>query len=230
MASTETRQGVLVAIEGIDGAGKTTQAGRLEAALRSGGHRVVSTKEPTNGPWGRKLRESATSGRMSPAEELGLFIRDRKEHVETLIQPSLDAGMIVIVDRYYFSTAAYQGARGMNPLELLRQNEAFAPKPDLLVLLDVEPQLGIQRIRKRGDKENDFEQETGLREAARIFRELDYPYLMRIPGTMKPEDITAGILEVLYAGPLAGRPVTPSTAPGRPLSNGDLWMEAAKVR
>ncbi len=191
---------------------------------------MVSTKEPTNGPWGRKLRESATSGRLSAAEELDLFMRDRREHVANLINPSLDAGMVVIVDRYYFSTAAYQGARGMDPAELIRQNEAFAPKPDLLVLLDVEPQLGIERIRKRGDKENDFEQETGLRESARIFRALDYPKLARIPGTMKPEDITAAILEHLYSGPLAGRPVVPSDAPGRPLTNGDLWMAAAKVR
>ncbi|MFY1829117.1 dTMP kinase [Myxococcus fulvus] len=223
-------KGVLVAIEGIDGAGKTTQAGLLEAALRSGGYRVVSTKEPTNGQWGRQLRASATAGRLSPQEELDLFIKDRREHVAGLITPSLDAGMVVIVDRYYYSTAAYQGARGMDPDALIRLNEEFARRPDLLVVLDVEPQLGLKRIRQRGDRANDFEQESGLLEAARIFRALDLPFLARIDGTLPQSDITAGILELLYDGPLVGRPVRPSRIPGRPEVPGDLWMELSKVR
>ncbi|MBE4747775.1 dTMP kinase [Corallococcus sp. ZKHCc1 1396] len=223
------KRGVLVAIEGIDGAGKTTQARLLEEALLSGGHKVVRTKEPTDGTWGRSLRESATKGRLPAEAELDLFLRDRREHVEKLIEPALAAGKVVIIDRYYFSTVAYQGARGMDPAELLKMNEAFAPPPDLLVILDVEPLIGIERIRQRGDRQNDFEQASGLREAARIFRTLDLPYLARIPGTHAPEDITAGILEILYDGPLAGRPVVPSSISGRPMTNGDLWMDLAKI-
>src|ERR1700760_2647970 len=122
--------GLLVVFEGTDGAGRTTQAGLLEDWLAPTGVEVVRTKEPTNGPWGRRVRESATTGRLSPDEELHAFLEDRKEHVPQLIKPAIAKGQIVIVDRYYFSTAAYQGARGRDPVELLRINEAFAPKPD----------------------------------------------------------------------------------------------------
>ena len=104
--------GILVAFEGIDGAGKTTQATLLEQWLHDSGIALVRTKEPTNGRWGKLVRESAATGRLAPAEELNAFLQDRKEHVETLLAPSLREGKAVIVDRYYFSTAAYQGARG----------------------------------------------------------------------------------------------------------------------
>ena len=73
--------GVLVAVEGIDGAGKTTQVERLTELFTREGYSVVRTKEPTDGPWGRKLRESATTGRLSPEDELDTFLRDRREHV-----------------------------------------------------------------------------------------------------------------------------------------------------
>jgi dTMP kinase len=215
-------------LEGIDGAGKTTQAARLEAALASNKVPVLRTKEPTDGQWGNALRASATKGRMSPHDELALFLKDRREHVEMLITPALAAGKVVIVDRYYFSTVAYQGARGMDPGELLRINEAFAPEPDLLVFLDVDAEVGIKRIRERGDKQNAFEQEAALRDVARIFQSLDFPYMARIPGTLPPEDITAGILELLYSGPLASRRTSVSGSNGRPQTDGDLWMALAK--
>lgn len=228
------RRGVLVALEGIDGAGKTTQAARLADALSSGGHDVVRTKEPTDGTWGRKLRASALQGRLSAAEELRLFLKDRKEHVRTLIKPALEAGKIVIVDRYYFSTAAYQGARGMDPAELISLNEKFAPRPDLLIFLDVDPGVGIKRIGQRGDKANDFEQEDSLRAVAQIFRALDLPYMVRIDGTLPISDITSGVLELLYNGPLSTRDgddvETYSPKHGRILTNGDLWMETSKIR
>lgn len=222
---TTPRKGVLVALEGIDGAGKTTQAARLEAAIRSGRRfEVVRTKEPTDGQWGQLLRASASTGRLSPEEELALFLKDRREHVDNLITPALAAGKVVIVDRYYFSTVAYQGARGMDPAELLRLNEAFAPEPDLLVHLDVDEEEGIRRIRARGDQQNVFEQAESLRESARIFRWLDFPYLARIQGTLPVEDITAGILELLYSGPLADRRAPLAGTKGRPVTNGDYWM------
>ena len=87
-------------------------------ALRKEGHEVIQSFEPTNGTWGSKLRESATTGRLSIEEELDYFIRDRREHVEQVITPTIHGGGIVILDRYYFSTMAYQGARGIDPTEI----------------------------------------------------------------------------------------------------------------
>src|SRR5690348_11605062 len=101
--------GFFIVLEGIDGSGKSTQVKAIAAALRERGYEVVTTKEPTDNKWGKILRNSASTGRLSAEEELETFIKDRKEHVEILIRPSLDAGKVVITDRYYFSTAAYQG-------------------------------------------------------------------------------------------------------------------------
>jgi dTMP kinase len=223
---TRLDKGVLVALEGIDGAGKTTQSARLAELLRQDGLDVVVSKEPTNGPWGRKLRESAQAGRLSAEEELELFIRDRQEHVDTVIAPALAAGQVVIVDRYYFSTVAYQGARGMDPKLIQEQNEAFAPKPDLLVIIEVPPAIGVQRIRERGGRENHFEQESSLEAVARVFDTVDFSHTLRVDGTLPLEQVTLRITDRLYSGLLSTRHV----APGEPrtkgkdeLSNADVW-------
>ncbi|HYH95388.1 dTMP kinase [Hyalangium sp.] len=230
---THIPNGFLLAIEGIDGAGKTTQAGLLSARLTEAGIDVVRTKEPTDGPWGRKIRASAFEGRLSPSEELDYFIRDRREHVETLLKPSLREGKLVIVDRYYFSTIAYQGARGMDPEALLKLNEDFAPTPNLLVLLTVDPKIGLQRIRKRGDKANHFETETSLRKVASIFEQLSFSYLHRVNANLPPEDIAAGILDRLYSGPLSTcdsqtGELLPQEDQSMPCT-GELWNITARI-
>ncbi|MBL9085553.1 MAG: dTMP kinase, partial [Planctomycetia bacterium] len=89
----------MIVFEGIDGAGKTTQVGLLVDALRRAGEDVVSSKEPTRGPWGMKIRESAVKGRLPEAEELQAFIEDRREHVRDLVGPALERGAIVVLDR-----------------------------------------------------------------------------------------------------------------------------------
>src|SRR4051812_21534342 len=103
MSTRLAGRGVLVAVEGIDGAGKTTQTRLVADRLRALGFDVVTSKEPTTGRWGQMLRDSALTGRLEPAEELAAFVADRREHVATLIEPALGAGKIVLVDRYYFS-------------------------------------------------------------------------------------------------------------------------------
>lgn len=203
--SVRLEPGVLVAIEGIDGAGKTTQAALLEGKLRAAGIEVVRTKEPTDGPWGRRLRASASTGRLSPDEELHAFLEDRREHVANLIRPSIAEGKLVIVDRYYFSTAAYQGARGRDPEELLRINEEFAPPPDLLVLLEVKPRLGVERIGARGDRGNLFEREEDLARSAAIFAAMERPYLLRLDGARDAASLSAAILEALMRLPSIAR-------------------------
>ncbi len=182
--------GLLVVIEGIDGAGKSTLQRRLATWCQQQGLRVVASREPTDGPYGRALRDSAKTGRLAISDELELFLKDRREHVETLIHPALERGEIVILDRYYLSTAAYQGARGLDPAEIIRSNEAFAPVPDLVLLLDVAPMEGHARIGLRSDTPDDFEGAGYLEDVRRIFLSLTGPYIRRIDAT-RGEDAVA---------------------------------------
>jgi dTMP kinase len=170
MNDSPNAPGRLIVVEGIDGAGKSTQVRRLAEALTAAGRKVVASREPTDGPWGRKLRASAESARMSLADELHAFVEDRKQHVAEVIRPSLAAGSVVLLDRYYFSTMAYQGARGADIAEIRRANEAIAPRPDLVLLVDFDPQTALTRIREsRGDVPNEFEQLDQLRAIRKIF-------------------------------------------------------------
>ncbi|HEY1173038.1 MAG TPA: dTMP kinase [Verrucomicrobiae bacterium] len=194
MTLPPNHSGLLIAFEGIDGAGKTTQANRLQSYLNSKGIQVLLTKEPTNGKWGQVLRDSAVTGRLSLQEEVETFIKDRKEHVETKLLPALEKGFVVIVDRYYFSTAAYQGARGLDPAELIEKNEFFAPEPDLLILLDVDTRIGLGRIKSRGDTANHFEKAETLDRAREIFLGLKKPYLLRLDANLPLEKITELII------------------------------------
>ena len=102
MIEKELGRGVLVAFEGIDGAGKTTQAEVLHRNLMSRGYKVVLLHEPTNSPPGRKIKESAINGRHNPEQELDYFIQDRKANVERNIKPALADRKIVIMDRILF--------------------------------------------------------------------------------------------------------------------------------
>ncbi len=172
--------GWLVVVEGIDGAGKSTVLRRLAEHCAARSLMRVTSGEPTRGPWGMKLRQSMTEGRLSLDEELSLFLKDRAEHVEQVIRPSLAAGKVVLLDRYYLSTAAYQGARGADPAQILETNERFAPKPDLVLLLDFDPAGGLQRIRARGDAPNTFEELEQLRAVRRIFLSLERPFIRRV--------------------------------------------------
>lgn len=171
--SSHTRKpGLFIVLEGIDGTGKSTQARRLGDWFVARGREVVLSYEPTDGPWGRKLRESAATGRLSPEDELQYFLNDRRQHVEQKIAPALADGKVVILDRYYFSTMAYQGARGFDPAEIRRMNESFAPVPDLLLILDLDVDTAHQRIGHRGDSTNEFEKRESLERCREIFLSL----------------------------------------------------------
>ena len=199
------RPGFLLVLEGIDGSGKSTLQRRLAEWLRDRGREVVTSREPTDGPHGTALRQSAKDGRLSLEAELDLFLRDRAEHVEKLITPALARGAIVILDRYYFSTAAYQGARGADPVEIIARNEAFAPVPDLVLLLDLDPAAGTGRILRRDQELDNFEALEYQREVRRLFLSIDRPYIHRIDASRPTEavfaDARAALEEVVIPEP-----------------------------
>ena len=192
--------GLFIVIEGIDGTGKSTQAKLLGDWFISQGREVVLSREPTAGPWGKKVRESAATGRLSPEEELQYFLNDRRQHVEELIAPSLAAGKVVILDRYYFSTMAYQGARGFDPLEIRRKNEEFAPVPDLLLIMDLDVDTALERIGTRGDTANEFEQRDNLERCRAIFLSLRNEKFARvIHASGVPGDVAAEVVATIAA-------------------------------
>jgi dTMP kinase len=193
-------RGLLIAFEGIDGTGKSTQLPLLAEFLRSQGHVVVETREPTDGPYGRQIRALYSNrGRVTPRQELELFLQDRRQHVEQCIQPALREGKIVLTDRYYFSTAAYQGAAGLDPAEILNLH-GFAPEPDLVLLLTQTPEDSVARIRnQRGEMPNDFEQQDQLEKVAALFASFAQGCIVRIHAARPIGEVQASIRAVVLS-------------------------------
>jgi len=200
-ARPDVNGGRLVALEGLDGCGKTTQAGRIAAALRARGREVVLTREPTDGPFGRRIRALAKSGDpLSAAQERELFTEDRREHVARVIEPALAEGRWVLTDRYFLSTVAYQGARGLDWREILRSSESEFPVPDVVLLFELPAAEGLTRAHARGGvPDSRFEQGEFLIQVERIFAALDRPYLARIDASGSAEAVTARALAALRA-------------------------------
>jgi dTMP kinase len=165
-------RGLLITLEGIDGSGKTTQVALLAAHLAACGVPVTALREPTQGVFGRRIRELAAGnrGRPAPEEELRLFVNDRLQDVLLNIRPALRERRVVLLDRYYLSTICYQGALGLDPARLRRLNESFAPVPDLVVILDLPVDAALRRIlESRRDRLNMFERTVYLEEVRRRF-------------------------------------------------------------
>lgn len=190
------KRGILIVFEGIDGSGKSTQLRRSAAALRARGLDVVETGEPTRGTWGRKIREMARTTDRAPREtELAWFIKDRREHMQDFVEPALAAGRIVLCDRSYFSTVAYQGARGFDPARLLADSQAEFGRPDLVLFFDVDPELGLARVAARGGQHEPAFEELGyLERVAEIFRSLELPELVRIDAGKDAETVGAAVM------------------------------------
>jgi dTMP kinase len=178
-AERPPNHGLLVVFEGIDGAGKSLQSRLLWETLETNGMGALLTAEPTNGPIGLRLR--AASVRPSPEIEERLFREDRKEHVSQVILPALRRGLHVICDRYFFSSAAYQGARGMDPRAILLWNREFAPEPDLVFILEIDPEAACERIaRARDHVDEAYENLEYLKRVAEIYAGFREPNIVRI--------------------------------------------------
>ena len=185
----------VVVISGATGCGKSTQLGLLYEALSAQGTECVRTKEPTDGPWGQRIRAMARSDqRVAPEEELDWFMQDRRAHVAELIEPALARGAVVLCDRYWLSSVAYQGGRGLDAQAIQRANEEAFPDPDLAMIFEIPPEEGLQRVNARGGvAEPAFEEQEFLSRVARVFAQIDRPWLVRIDARPALEQVSAQV-------------------------------------
>lgn len=155
------KKGFFITLEGGEGTGKTTQINRLSRFLTEQGRKVITTREPGGTPEGDKLRDLVVQrdgGSWTPLSELLLISAARDMHVQKLIKPSLEEGKIIISDRFYDSTRAYQGyAHGLDlgTIETVIGMVAKDCVPDLTLILDIDPQVGLSRSNRRLSKEVD---------------------------------------------------------------------------
>lgn len=194
-------RGVLIALEGIDGCGKSMQVRRLAEALRARGHRVSVFREPGDSEYGRQLRRIFVEGRdVEAVEEVRLFLEDRRIDVRDNIEPALQRGEVVLMDRYYLSSVVYQGELGIDPASILAANEAFAPRPQLTVILDLDPGVAADRIRAARGTVNSFEKrEYQERVRAAYLRYVDGEVVQRVDAGADPDTVHAALLETVLA-------------------------------
>lgn len=154
--------GLFLSFEGIDGSGKSTQARRLAESLRAEGHPVTLTREPGGSPGAEEIRRLVLEGdpdRWSAETEILLFTAARRDHLEKTIRPALARGEIVITDRFADSTRIYQGiTRGDLVATVDRLHDLMiGTEPDLTILVDIDPAMGLARARARAGTELRFE-------------------------------------------------------------------------
>ena len=189
--------GVLVNLEGIDGCGKSTQSKLLREKLEGEGEKVIILKEPTKRPHGQKLWDVLHGKRKATNEEiLELFVLDRIQHVEEKIQPALDDGAVVLMDRYYYSSMAYQVAGGID-VEEIREKHVFAPKPDVVLIFDLPVSIALERVKRHSDAD-EFEKEEHLEKVRVAYLNLGNDPLVRIiDATRTPEEIFGNVWKLV---------------------------------
>jgi dTMP kinase len=163
MSDTNTTRGRFIAIEGVDGAGKGVQSRLLGEALKSSGIDVLQTREPGGSPGAEEIRNLLVSGavdRWDAMTELLLIYAARRNHFINTIQPALTAGRWVVSDRFADSSRAFQGVAGglgLEAVERIHQQVIGTFEPDLTLVLDLDPELSLQRTAARGGREDRFE-------------------------------------------------------------------------
>jgi len=202
-----TRHGIFLVFEGGEGAGKTTQVRTLAEKLRDRGLEVVVTREPGATEVGERIRalllEGTAGGQApSPRAEALLYAADRAHHVATVIRPALARGAVVISDRYVDSSLAYQGAGRTLPVDELSWLSSWATgglKPDLVILLDVDPSVGLARVASRGHVDRLESESLAFHERVRYaFLDLaaadPHRYLV-LDASQSPEKIHQAVME-----------------------------------
>ena len=187
------KRGAFIVVEGLDGSGKTTQARLLVQKLRSS-HNAVYTTEPSRGKIGSFIRECCLfeEKRLDSATEALLFAADRIEHIQNEVVPALNKGLLVISDRYLYSSLAYQGSTGLS-LEWIETINKHALKPDLAIFIDVAPETVMQRLNRKKSVMETLETQRQVREVYLKFVANDD--MVRIDG----DKLVAELSEVLYS-------------------------------
>lgn len=176
-------RGFFLAVEGIEGSGKTTQVARLDQRVRASGQNVVTTKEPGGTLLGDRIRAILLDPHeegMDPLAELFLYAAARRQHVVELIRPSLERGAVVICDRFTDATLAYQGFGRLLELDRLRQINELATdglRPDLTIILDAPESFGLDRARARNAAANLHHESRFEGEDLRFHRRVREGYL-----------------------------------------------------
>jgi dTMP kinase len=187
---------MFIAVDGVDGAGKTTLVWQLAGIL--GEELAVVTKEPTNDPpWGQRLRASAVLGRLPREQELEYFHKDRLHHIQTVIQPSLDAEKIVISDRYVDSTLAFQAGSTSEAEDLYRRFKGEILIPDVTFILDCPVEIALGRISRDRQAFSAFERMDVLQRARQIYQSRRGSNYEQIAAQGTPADTLRQVLDRL---------------------------------
>lgn len=208
------RPGAFITFEGIEGSGKTTQVSRLAERLLGLGEDVLATREPGGSPLGRRIRGLLLEDGVepiAPLAELMLYAADRAQHLVDVVLPAIESGRIVLCDRFIDATLAYQGYGRRLGVDLVRRIHREPPldtRPDRTILLDLEPELGIERALARNDEfgiarsEGRFEREhldfhRRVRDGYLALAAAE-PFRFRIVGAEhRPEVVAARIADLL---------------------------------
>jgi dTMP kinase len=228
------RRGVFIVFEGGEGSGKSTQSDLLASALTSAGCEVVVTREPGATEIGARIRGLLLDRRissglagvvMAPRAEALLYAADRAHHVSTVVRPALERGSVVISDRYIDSSLAYQGAGRTLPVEEVSWLSSWATgglRPDLVILLDVDPSVGLSRVRDRGPADRLEAESLPFHERVRYaFLDLatqDTRRYLVLDATLPPAEIAAQVIERVRELPALRRE---GISPGVPLGEPD---------
>lgn len=183
---------MFIVFEGIDGAGKSTQCTRLCEYIAARGIKARRLVEPTDGPWGRRIREALRSG--SPLrrdEQVELFIRDRIDDCSMNIKPCMEQGVTIVMDRYFYSNAAYQGMDGLSPRDIIAMNlERGFPLPDRVYFIDLAAERAMSRVKSRsGENTELFEKQSFLEKVRENFLLIADERFLVVDGSLAEDEI-----------------------------------------
>jgi dTMP kinase len=194
------KKGVFIVIEGLDGSGKTTQAKLLVEKLKD--YNAVFTTEPSNGKTGAYIRNQCLyeQTRLPTESEALLFAADRIEHCQSEVKPALEAGKVVVCDRYIYSSLAYQGSAGLS-LDWIKTINARALQPDFCIFIDVPPEKVIERLQRKKSVMETLETQQKVREVYLKF--VQKGELVRVDGDKAveavSEELYSKVLDLLKA-------------------------------